>query len=104
MDLHDRTVIGRTMHYRIFGERLQDQLGNETGEQLFILHMERIFETSCIPDAENGKIIFQIFQLFLHGDIFILICERVLKKAAECLDSVADDLIIVHGCHKAQTV
>ena len=101
MDLHDRTVIGRTMHYRIFGERLQDQLGNETGEQLFILHMERIFETSCIPDAENGKIIFQIFKFFLHGDIFILIRERVLKKTAECLDPIADDLIIVHGCYKA---
>lgn len=42
MDLHDRTIIGRTMHHGIFGERLQDQLGNEAGEQLFILHTERL--------------------------------------------------------------
>ena len=52
----------------------------------------------------DGKIIFQIFQLFLHGDIFVLIRERILKKTAERLDSVTDDLVIVHGCHKAQTV
>ena len=88
----------------VFCQRLQNQLWNQAGEQLILLHMERIFETSCIPDAENGKIIFQIFQLFLHGDIFVLIRERILKKTAERLDSVTDDLVIVHGCHKAQTV
>ena len=104
MDLHDRTIIGRTMHHGIFRERLQDQFGNEAGEQFVILNVERIFETSCISDAEDGKIIFQIFQLFLHGDIFVLIRERILKKTAERLDSVTDDLVIVHGCHKAQTV
>ena len=33
------------MHHGIFRERLQDQFGNEAGEQFVILNVERIIET-----------------------------------------------------------